>query len=148
MEENLQKNNKAKFILPILSDIKPVNAEGDFDFKKIEPILNLKNIDIKDEENVIEKEEEVKTIEDLELDFIPKNTQEDLSREKLLEDLERIEESEKIEEIDSKLEEQSKPEINSNSLEEFYFPEVVSEKYSNPYKIKSKEKYSYLKKNT
>ncbi len=142
MEENFQKNNKMKFVLSALFDIKPVDRMGNFDFKKIKgikPILDLRNADIKKKNNNKEVEE-------------VKNVQEVLTKEKILEELEEIEKSDinlqetRLVSEPKKIVKQNISEINSNLLEEFYFPEVASKKYFNPYKIKHREKYAYLKK--
>ena len=164
MEENFQKNNKVKFILPILFDIKPVNKSGSFDFEKIgkiEPVINLRNDNIKNKEkkkeekiefDFIPKEESVEEITEFDFNFKPEVVQENLSKEILLQELEEIEQ------LDANLQEtrlvsesnetvkQNKSEINSNSLEEFYFPEAASEKYFNAPRIKQKKKNVFLKK--
>ena len=132
MGGNLKKNNKKRYILPILFDIKPVNIEGNFDFgkiKKIKPVLDLRSISIK-----------------------RKEASEVLTKEKILEELEEIEKSDinlqktKFVLEPKKIVKESKPKIDPNLLEEFYFPEVASKKYFNAPRIKQKKKHSYFKK--
>ncbi len=132
MGGNIKKNNKKRYILPILFDIKPVNIEGNFDFgkiKKIKPVLDLRSISIK-----------------------RKEASEVLTKEKILEELEEIEKSDinlqktKFVLEPKKIVKESKPKIDPNLLEEFYFPEVASKKYFNAPRIKQNKKHSYFKK--
>ncbi|MFH0805734.1 MAG: DUF4012 domain-containing protein [Patescibacteria group bacterium] len=115
-----------KSILSVLFDIKPVDRMGNFDFekiRKIESIINLRNVNIKNKEI---------------------DVQEVLTKEKILEELEEIERSD----IGLKEIKQSKSEINLDLLEEFYFPEVASKKYFNVStpRIKQKERHVFFKK--
>ena len=132
MEENFQKNNKMKFVLSALFDIKPVDKRGNFDFKKIRkitPVLDLKDLNTNKEEKYKKKILKVVELKEDNSNFNFEDIQEVLTKEKILEELEEIEKSDiKLQETrlvsePKKIVKQNISEINSNLLEEFYFPE-------------------------